>query len=211
MSPSVPRPSPAFPRLLLVADGFTDVAVSEQAVEAVRAGVRWVQLRDHAAAPEALADAAERLAERLRAARPGVLLSVNTHVELAQALGTGLHVGWRGPAVGEARRLTPDGVLTAAVHTPAEAKAAADAGADAVLFSPVFPTPSKPGRPGAGLDALVACCTAVPGTPVFALGGITPERVGACRAAGAYGVAVLSGILRAPDAAVAAHRYLDAL
>lgn len=40
-----------YPRLALIADGFTNDARADRAVEAVRAGVRWVHLRDHEASP----------------------------------------------------------------------------------------------------------------------------------------------------------------
>lgn len=200
----------ALPRLLLIADGFVaDGEVQRRALDAVEAGVPWIQLRDHDATPEAFAREAGRFVEALRAVRPDVVISVNTHAEVAGRFG--LHVGRRGPSVAEARALLPDAVLSAAVHSTEEAVVAAAAGADAVLFSPVFETTSKPGRPAAGLDALAACCAAVPGTPVFALGGVTPGRVADCLAAGAHGVAVLSGILHAPDPVAATRRYLQAL
>ncbi len=199
------------PRLVLVADGFTEAAVQRRAVEAVRAARLWLHLRDHDAPDEAFAREAASLAERVRAARPGTPVSVNTRAEVARRLGLGLHVGVRGPAVTEARRQRPEALLSYSAHTPGEAAAAAEQGADAVFFSPVFPTGSKPGHPGVGLGALAACCRAVPGTPVFALGGVTPERARACREAGAYGVAVVSGLLRAERPADAAARYLGAL
>ncbi len=201
----------SLPRLILVANGFTGEAVQRRAVEAVQVGRLWLHLRDHAASAEAFAQEAEALIERVRAVRPETLVSVNTRAEVARALGVGLHVGTRGPTPAEARREHPDILLSYSAHTDSEAAAAAGHGADAVLFSPIFPTGSKPGHEGVGLGALAACCAAVPEVPVFALGGITPERAAACRAAGAYGVAVLSGILRSPDPAAATARYLDAL
>ncbi|MEM1041353.1 MAG: thiamine phosphate synthase [Bacteroidota bacterium] len=201
----------ALPRLVLIADGFTSEAVQRQVLEAVQAGRLWLHLRDHAASDEAFAQAAHALAAQVRAVRPGTLVSVNTRTEVARPLGVGLHVGTRGPSVAEARRRHPGALLSYAAHTPSEARAAAEQGADAVLFSPIFPTTSKPGHLGIGLEALAACCAAVPDTPVFALGGITPARAASCLSAGAYGVAVLSGILRAPDPAAATALYLDAL
>ena len=63
--------------------------------------------------------------------------------------------------------------------------------ADYTLFAPVFPPQtSQPGvvKIAAGLDTLAQWCRTVP-EPIFALGGITPDRATACLQAGAYGLA----------------------
>jgi thiamine monophosphate synthase len=49
------------------------------------------------------------------------------------------------------------------------------------------------------------------GAPVVAIGGVTPARVAEAAAAGAHGVAVVSGVWHTPDAAAALTTYLDAL
>lgn len=198
--------------LLLVADRFTHSARAAQVERLVEAGVRWVQLRDHDAAPERFASEATRLARALRAITPKVRLSINTRLDVAVASKTGLHVGWRGPAVAQARtQLGEDGVLGVSVHTLGEAQRAAESGADYMTFSPVFATTSKPGAPGAGVEALRTVADAVAPVPVYALGGVTPDRAVACRSAGAYGVAVLSGLMDAQDPRTAVAAYQRAL
>ena len=92
-------------------------------------------------------------------------------------------------------------------HDAGEVAAAAAEGCDYVTVSPVFPSASKPGygpplRPD-GLARLAAT-----GPAVFALGGVRPADVPACRAAGAYGVAVMGPVMRDPSATA---RYLSAL
>ncbi len=208
--------TPPLPRLAFIADGFaTRLAVGTCAEAAVAAGLRWVHLRDHAAPEDAFAEAAHVLARRLRRARgtgQHVRHTVNTRLGAARALGSGLHVGRRGPTVEEARRRLGEGALLGfSAHGRAGATCAAAAGADYLFFSPVYPTRSKPGHPGRGVEALRAVCAAAGQAPVFALGGVTPARAATCRAAGAYGVAVLSGILRADDPTAATRAYLDAL
>lgn len=184
---------------MLVADGFTNPAIQERVVEAVAAGISWVQLRDHAADARAFGMAVGDLVRRVRRIEPAVLVSVNSRVEFAGSDVTGVHLGSRGPSVEDARRvLGPEVWIGYSAHTLAEARMAEAQGADYLFFSPIYPTISKPSVQGVGLEALAACCAAV-AMPVFALGGITPERVGACRSAGAYGVAVVSGILGAAD------------
>jgi thiamine-phosphate pyrophosphorylase len=198
-------------RLALIADGFTDAARAARAVAAVRAGVRWVHLRDHAAAPDAFEAAARTLTTRLRTMAPDVQVSVNTHLADARLLRTGLHLGRRGPTPAAARaHLGGEALVGYSAHQQVEAEGERVRHVDYFFFSPVFPTTSKPDHPGIGLAALERFCRASR-VPVLALGGVTPERVVACRRAGAHGVAVLSGIMAAPAPAAAARAYLRAL
>jgi thiamine-phosphate pyrophosphorylase len=69
---------------------------------------------------------------------------------------------------------------------------------------PVFETGSKSNpAPVLGLDGLREIAAAV-SVPVFAIGGITAERVPEVLGAGAYGVAVLAAVVTSADPAVAA-------
>ena len=201
--------STELPRLLLIGDLFTRPSVASNIREAVRAGVEWVQLRDHDAGEEIFRESAVRLADELRAIREDVLISVNTRVAVRERIGGGLHVGLRGPAVPEARVIVgPDVLLGASVHS----ELAIDPdGADYLIWSPVYPTSTKPGHPGTGVLKFESMCLKAGVTPVIALGGIIPERVGPCLDAGAYGVAVLSGILGADDVGERVEEYLHSL
>jgi thiamine-phosphate pyrophosphorylase len=201
-----------YPCLALIADGFTDETRAERAVTAVRAGVRWVHLRDHQAGPDAFEEAAHTLTARLQEVAENVTVTVNTRVAVAEALGTGVHLGWRGPSVEEARPLLGDDVLigySAHEEIGIEGDRAPDV--DYYFFSPVYETSSKPDQPPAGIPALRSFCQTAAPTPTLALGGITPERVSACREAGAVGVAVLSGIMEADVPVAATRAYLRAL
>ena len=93
-------------------------------------------------------------------------------------------------------------------HDAAELARAAAQGCDYVTLSPVFPSPSKPGYGPALGPAGLAALIRPAGPLVYALGGVTPDRVAACRAAGAHGVAVMGAVMREP-ALVAG--YLSAL
>lgn len=85
----------------------------------------------------------------------------------------------------------------ASVHSEQALQRARRAGADFVVYGPVFEPGSKPGT-GVGLDALAAIAGSSP-LPVVAIGGITAERARSCLEAGAAGVAVVSEVFgRAP-------------
>jgi thiamine-phosphate pyrophosphorylase len=148
------------------------------------------------------------LAERAREAVPAdTPLSLNGPADLAGELDyTGVH--WRQDAI-------PDGPTchdletSAAVHDEESLRRAEQAAAGFVVFGSVFNPGSKMGR-GVGLEAL-ANLTAKSTVPTLAVGGIGLDRVGECIAAGAHGVAVISGVLANPCPAKAAVAYLDRL
>ncbi|GJE54134.1 thiamine phosphate synthase [Methylobacterium thuringiense] len=101
-------------------------------------------------------------------------------------------------------------VVGVSAHSLGDVRRAREAGADYATLSPIFTTASKPGYgPALGLDGLHEA--AAIGLPVVALGGIAPEHAVACREAGAAGIAVMGGIMRAADPAAATRRYLQAL
>ena len=201
-----------YPRLALLADGFTDDDRADRAVTAVKAGVRWVHLRDHQAGPNAFEDAARSLTARLRDVAEEVTVTVNTRLAVADALDAGLHLGWRGPSVDEARDLLGrDALIGYSAHDEIGLEGDRAPVVDYYFFSPVYATSSKPYQPPVGISALRSFCRTASPTPTLALGGITPERVRACREAGAEGVAVLSGIMEADLPVAATRAYLRAL
>ena len=81
-------------------------------------------------------------------------------------------------------------LLGRSVHSVEAARRDAQEGADYLVFGPVFPTTSHPGRPALGLAALAEVAAAVP-VPVLAIGGIDAETARACREAGAAGFAAI--------------------
>jgi thiamine-phosphate pyrophosphorylase len=129
-------------------------------------------------------------------------LAVDAHgVHLPQSLSVGHSVA---DSVAAARdKLTAIRMIGVSAHSPAEARAAEEAGADYITLSPIFETASKPGYgPALGTDALRAAAAAA--IPVLALGGVSPANAGACMAAGAAGIAVMGSVMGAqsPEAAV---------
>ena len=93
-------------------------------------------------------------------------------------------------------------------HRESDLVRAGEEACDYVTISPVFLTPSKPGYGPALGPAGLASRMASARSSVFALGGVTPERVAPCLAAGAYGVAVMGAIMGAPSLTAA---YLSTL
>ncbi len=197
------------PRLLLIGDRFTDQDIAEKIVEAVKCGVHWIQLRDHEAEAGPFFSSAQSLTGRLRSISPDVLISINSRVGIAESFACALHVGRRGPAAEDARALIQTGLpIGVSIH---DLEDSVPGTADYFIWSPVYKTTSKSGAAATGLDQLHQACTEAKSMPVIAMGGVSIDRVGPCLSTGAYGVAVLSGILGGEDIHRAVNDYLDAL
>jgi|Deesub1362B_J571_1020462.scaffolds.fasta_scaffold00289_10 thiamine-phosphate pyrophosphorylase len=164
--------------------------------EALRAGIKAVQLREKDLQTRPLLDMAYRMRELTR--RYGAKLFINERADIAMAVDAdGVHLGAKGIPIKAVRKIRDRGFLIGySAHSPEEAARAEVEGADFVTFSPVYETSSKPGVKAQGLDKLEAAVRAV-SIPVFALGGITLNRVEEVRQRGAFGVAVVSAILGA--------------
>ena len=201
-----PADAPGLPRLTLVADGFTQPGIDQRIVQAVRYGVEWVQLRDHGARPDLVEISASVLVRRLRHIDPRLVVSLNGHPDLA----TRLKVGRHEPAhqVSGEPSFHPRGRST---HDVSQVAAAREDGLDYVLFGHIFETASHRGEAPRGLDGLADAVRAAEGMPVIAIGGILPERVPFCLDAGAHGVAVLSGLMQAPNLFQAVDAYARVL
>ena len=139
-------------------------------------------------------------------------LFINTHTCIANDVGAaGVHLPANVESVGSIKETeTGDNFYVGcSVHSFDAAKEREAEGADFVTYSPIYSTASKPGYgPAVGTASLAEVVDGVK-LPVFALGGITPARVSECLTAGAFGVAVMSGVMSPKGAGGQAKRYLD--
>ncbi len=87
-------------------------------------------------------------------------------------------------------------VLGTSCHSVAEVQEAVALGCTYIVAGHIYATDCKRGLPGRGLDFLRAACEAAGNAPVYAIGGITPERLPAVLAAGAAGACVMSGMMK---------------
>jgi thiamine-phosphate pyrophosphorylase len=174
-------------------------SLEETLAQAIDAGVDGVQIREKDLAARRLLTITQAAVVRARH-KGSTRIMVNDRVDVALAAGAhGVHLSTRSLPVNEARRITPEGfIIGMSCHSLAEARAAELAGADYILLGPIFSTPSKLqyGAP-LGLSTLREVTSKV-SIPVFALGGISLDRVAECRENGAAGIA---GIRLFQDAA----------
>jgi thiamine-phosphate pyrophosphorylase len=203
---SSPAPSPAAEfasrRLYLITATRPDLPAFLEA--AVRGGVDLVQLRDKDLPDGALLAALREARSVTRAL--GVPLVVNDRPDLAVlAEADAVHVGQDDLPVEATRRFGL--AVGLSTHAPGEVEAAR---ADYIGVGPVFPTPTKAGRPATGLE-LVRHASARAPVPWFAIGGVDRSNVKALVAAGARRIAVVRAIGDARDPEAAARELRAAL
>lgn len=189
----------------------------DKIVEAARAGVDYIQLREKdlpARELETLARDAVRICRGTRSEKRETKLLVSSRTDIALAVGAdGVHLPsddipasnaraiWSAALARDSKLETRNCVIAVSCHTSDEVRLAEAHGADFAVFGPVFEKVGTSRR--VGIDALRAVChrvvTGDPKTeavafghmPVLAIGGVTVENARACIEAGAAGIAAI--------------------
>jgi thiamine-phosphate pyrophosphorylase len=172
---------------------------------ALENGADLVQLRDRSLSDEELI--VEAAGFRALADEHDALFILNDRPDLVEPChADGVHLGQDDPSPAAARSTMPPGtVLGLSTHSQEQIEAAhgmGDAGPEYISVGPVWETPTKPGRPAAGLE-LIETAARISELPWFAIGGIDPDNVGEVIAAGAQRVVVVRAIRDADDPAAA--------
>jgi thiamine-phosphate pyrophosphorylase len=178
---------------------------------ALRGGVDMVQLRDKDADDDAILRAAARF--RALCDEHGALFWLNDRPDLARAAGAdGIHLGQDDLSVAEAReQLGPEPLIGLSTHSPEQFDAALSSGADQLSVGPVWETPTKAGRPAAGLGYVRYAAEHGGDAPWFAIGGIDAANVAEVVRAGARRIVVVRAIRDAEDPQRAAAALREAV
>ncbi|HEX9893051.1 MAG TPA: thiamine phosphate synthase [Gemmatimonadales bacterium] len=170
---------------------------------AVRGGVTSVELRLKRLPAAELAEAARSLIAALE-----IPVVINDRADVALAVGAaGVHLGPEDIPVQLVRRIAPVGFLIGA-SVGVAGETANGLGADYWGVGPWRDTSTKSDAGVAlGPDGFRRFVRLAEGKPCIAIGGVRPADVATVREAGGAGVAVVSGILAAPDAEAAARQY----
>jgi thiamine-phosphate pyrophosphorylase len=201
-------------RLYLITDRnvlMPGISLPDAVKKALQGGARAVQLREKDLGIRDLLDTAYALRTVTR--EYGALLFVNGRIDVALAVGAdGVHLGGADIPLPAARRAAGESMLIGvSTHSIQEARTAEEEGADFLTLGPVYETPSKMryGRP-IGVQPLREVREEV-AIPVFAIGGITREKVEEVVGAGAFGVALISAVLASGDIKSSAEEFMRLL
>lgn len=170
------------------------------ALKLIAGGADLLQLRAKGRDIGEIRDVAKQIFPICRAT--GVPFIINDYPELAAELDAdGVHIGQDDGPLAAAREIVGLGkIIGRSTHSLAQARAAFHEGFDYIGFGPLFPTPTKLGRPGIGLADIVAMQSDVGAKiPAFCIGGIKRANLPEVVAAGARRVVIVSDLLTAGD------------
>ncbi|MEO5915287.1 MAG: thiamine phosphate synthase [Luteolibacter sp.] len=216
------------PRLYCILDlGYTPEESAEEVTASLLAGgadILQLRAKNHDLAT--IRRVAEKLLPLCRAA--GVPFILNDFPALAGEIGAdGVHIGQDDGPLADAKHQLERGIhsglhsfihpssspipnpqspisspfiIGRSTHSLDQARAALIEGFDYIGFGPLFPTPTKAGRPAIGLQEISIMEKEVGSKiPAFYIGGITPGTLPQVLAAGGRRVVVVSALLQAPD------------
>ena len=191
---------------LITGDQGGEVETARIAEAALEGGANVIQLRKKTMAKGEQYSIARAL-RRLTLLHDALFI-VNDHADIAIAADAdGVHLGQDDLLPSVVRELPgfSGRLIGCSTHSLEQAKGAIDDGADYIAVGPVYPTPTKPGRPPVGVG-LVAQVAAIADRPFLAVGGIDHENVPAVIEAGALAIAVVRAVYEAADPAEATRR-----
>lgn len=185
--------------------GYVAESDVEKVTEALLSGgADVIQLRAKGISLDIISSAAEKIIPLCKAA--GIPFILNDFPKMAVELGAdGVHIGQDDGAIAEVRKIVGDEMLIGrSTHSLAQAEQALTDGADYIGFGPLFPTPTKAGRPAIGLGEITGMEAQVgKHLPAFCIGGINPENLSQVISAGARRCVIVSQLLTAPDISAA--------
>ncbi len=211
------------PKLYAILDlGYTPESRAAETTAALLAGgADLLQLRAKGHDLATIRRVAETLIPLCRAA--GVPFILNDYPALAAELGAdGVHIGQDDGPLEDARAAFQSQIsnfksqipplVGRSTHSLEQARAALAEGFDYIGFGPLFPTPTKQGRPGIGLQD-IATMEAEVGKylPAFCIGGIKRANLPQVLQAGARRVVIVSDLLTAENIEAATREAVNQL
>ncbi len=191
------------PILYLITRGATDETTTAESVEfqqllaqlsaAITAGIQLIQIREKRLTARVLFELTSRAVSITQGTATRVL--VNDRADIAAGAGAdGVHLTTQSLEAAVVRQAFGERLLIgSSTHSVEEAQRARDAGADFIVFGPVFESPAKKKYgPPVGLQALSGVARELAPFPVIALGGISIKNAAECLCAGASGIAGIS-------------------
>ncbi|MGJ5672317.1 MAG: thiamine phosphate synthase [Nostochopsis sp.] len=177
---------------------------------ALKGGLTLVQYRDKKVDDAVHLQQAQKLRQLCHTYN--AIFIINDRIDIALAVDAdGVHLGQQDMPIAMARQLLgPHRLIGRSTTNSEEMQRAVKEGADYIGVGPVYETPTKEGKPAAGLEYVryVAKNCSI---PWFAIGGIDPNNINDVIDAGAKRVAVVRGIMQAEQPTLVTQYFLSQL
>lgn len=195
---------------VLLTEALCTLGLIQTAEAVLKGGVRLLQLREKAAPDTSVLG-------KLRGLRPvcaqyGAVLICNDRFDLALAGATsGVHLGQGDLSPQDVRAQSGQRLLIGrSTHDVEQAQRAAQQEApDYIAIGSMYETATKQERIMAGLGLAERVSALNLPLPVFAIGGITPERVGELKKTGIRRIAVAAAVTKSRDPESAARQLIE--
>lgn len=173
---------------------------------AIQGGVTMVQLREKDATTREFLEEARAIKSLL--APHGVPLVINDRVDIALAVDAeGIHVGQTDMPIEQVRALAPGRIVGLSITNATQMARGDTRLCDYLGVGPLYLQQTKPNASTPlGVDGF-AKLRAMTDKPVMAIGGLKAGNSAPVLAAGADGLAIVSGIVAAPDPRAAAAEF----
>lgn len=187
-------------RLIAITDrkSCKDSSVIDRITSICKEGVRAVQVREKDLSAAELLLLSKGLRSITLSFRSSLIINDRLDVALLSRADA-VHIPENGLPLNILKQYRKKLLFGKSTHSVESAVHAEEDGFDYIMFGPVFRTFTKVkyGEP-MGLKKLKEVCESV-SIPVFAVGGITPEGAKKCIDNGAYGVAVISALMKSEN------------
>ena len=177
--------------------------------QALEGGARVVQYRDKSQHHELRWKQAQTVVELCH--EFSAVSIINDDIELTKTVNAdGVHIGSKDDELSYAReQLGDDKIIGVSCYADINlAKQAVKGSADYVAFGSIFPSPTKPVAPVAGLDILQTAKQEL-SVPIVAIGGITLNNMPELLATGVDSTSIISGIFASDDVQSSAKQFSD--
>lgn len=190
-------------------DAYQEMEFLSRLEAALSAGIDYLQLREKDRTDRevfALGKKVKSLCERYHTP-----LLLDDRLDVAMALGVGVHLGQEDLPLSEARRLLGSRSLLGATAKSVKAALQAQAdGADYIGCGAIYPTATHVKTKITSVETFAAIKKACR-IPVFAIGGLNETNLDILRDSGADGICVVRAIMNAPDVALATRNLRNAM
>lgn len=194
--------------LIAVTDDSQPVKELAEIIIAIKDHVDFVQIREKTKSGRDII----ALLDNLQAAgmdQRKIIINDRLDIALLKDI-PNVHLPEHGLPVKMVKQRYPKLRIGCSVHSYEKAKAAEKDGADYVLYGHCFDTDSKKRITPNGVEPILQMKQRL-SIPIYAIGGVTAEKVPVIKQAEANGIAVMSGIFQADEPYFAAKKFQEAI